>query len=149
MSLISPRSRRDVAYLAEISSRSLRQDKSRRDLGEISLISARSRQSRRDLANLGEISVKFLHGNLKMTACRVVLPPYRKYARLDSLESKTYEAKFIRWSNIFAVRLLEPGLLEEDCPITMCTENKRFSSSFFFVIGPIKFKVNYATVDNF
>ena len=83
-------------------------------------------------SNLPQLHSQTPRHNLKITACCVVLPPYCKYARLDSLESKTYEAKFIRWPNIFAVRLLEPGLLEEDCPITMCTESKRFSSFFFF-----------------
>ena len=44
------------------------------------------------------------------------------------------------------VRLSEPGHLKEDYPITTFFENKRFSG-FFFANGPIKFKVNYATVE--
>ena len=101
-------------------------------------------------SNLPQLHWQTPRHNLKITACCVVLPPYCKYARLDSLESKTYEAKFIRWSNIFAVRLLEPGLLEEDCPITMymCTENKRFSS-FFLQSDQQNSRFNYATVENF
>ena len=34
--------------------------------------------------------------------------------------------------SMLTVRLLEPGYLEQDCPITTISENKRFSSYFFW-----------------
>ena len=43
--------------------------------------------------------------------------------------------------SMVTVRLLEPGHLEEDCPITTISENKRFSSYFFLANGPRKFKI--------
>ena len=44
-----------------------------------------------------------------------------------------------------SVRLLEPGYLDEDYPITTVFENERFSSVFFFANGSIRF-MNVRTV---
>ena len=45
-------------------------------------------------SNLPQLHSQTPRHNLNTTACCVVLPPYCKYARLDFLERKTYEAKF-------------------------------------------------------
>ena len=54
------------------------------------------------------------------------------YNRLDYQEpavwSKSVVTKYMGKQKLFTVRQLEPGHLEEDCPITTISEKKRLSS---------------------